>query len=316
MRRGRVEQHRVADRPGSPASSGAPPRRCAAASPPRRSAGRRRRDAERRRVEHVGAHRAVGDQPDPATSSWWSARRARRRPGRPARESPRAASTCGHHRRHAAGRSTPIAAAAGRAGLVSGPRKLKNGRHAHLPPRRAGDAACRGGTPARSRSRSRPRRRSAATAGGRQVDGHARAPPARRPCRRRDEAARLPCLTTVRPAAGGDQRGHRGDVHRVRPVAAGADHVHRPAAAPCTGTARRQHAATRPGQLVRRLPLGAQQHRERGQLGRGGLAGHDLVHGPAVGSPPRSGPAHQRGRAAPASCAAQSSVTSAAAVSG
>ena len=42
-----------------------------------------------------------------------------------------------------------------------------------------------------------------------------------------DDAARLPCLTTRRPVAGDDDRGHRRDVDRVQAVAAGAHDVDR-----------------------------------------------------------------------------------------
>ena len=40
-----------------------------------------------------------------------------------------------------------------------------------------------------------------------------------------DDAARLPCLTTLAPAPAADQRGHGGDVHGVLLVPAGADDV-------------------------------------------------------------------------------------------
>ncbi|EOD60468.1 putative RNA-binding protein [Amycolatopsis vancoresmycina DSM 44592] len=76
-----------------------------------------------------------------------------------------------------------------------------------------------------------------------------------------------------------DDRRHRRDVDRVGAVAAGADDVDgRPVQLDPPGV--RQHRGRHPGDLLGRLALGPQRHREPGDPGRAGGAAHDLVHRP------------------------------------
>ena len=79
--------------PGSPASKRRGHRRVERRVPAAQVVQRRRAAPEDGRVQHGLRHRAVARPPRPATWSRWSARPARRRPGTPARTSPRAAST-------------------------------------------------------------------------------------------------------------------------------------------------------------------------------------------------------------------------------
>src|SRR5690606_6277303 len=82
-----------------------------------------------------------------------------------------------------------------------------------------------------------------------------------------------------RPRGRGDDRAHRGDVHRAGAIATGADDVHRRSGdvePPSVG----QHAVGHAHDLVRCLALGAQPHGQRGDLRRRRLAGHHLVHRP------------------------------------
>ena len=172
QRGGGVEQHRVADRPALPGQH--PPEDVGVERRRRRRAARPGRTpgcpappgpAGRARPRRRGP-------PTPTTSSPSSARRGRRRRGRPARgrrgrRAPRPAPA-------PSGRSAqPIAAATGRAGLVSGPRKLKTVPMPISRARARRRAACPGGTPARRRSRCRPPATHRATRRGRQVDDDA-----------------------------------------------------------------------------------------------------------------------------------------------
>ena len=89
----------------------------------------------------------------------------------------------------------------------------------------------------------------------------------------------VPVLDDRRPGPGRDDGRHGGDVHRHRPVAAGADHVedapgdHERGGVPV-------HRLDEPLELVDRLALAAQRDREPGDLRRRRLAGEDLAHGP------------------------------------
>ena len=161
----------------------------------------------------------------------------------------------------------PIAWAAGRAGLASGPRKLKvvptpSSRRAHgrVPQRRVerrGEAERDAGLVGRPR---RP-----APAAGR---AGCRAPRARRRDPDFDEADRLPCLTTGAPAPAATIAAIVEMFTDMRPVAAGADDVEQRGRAPRSGVARGVHRVDQAADLVDRLALGAQRHREAGDLRR------------------------------------------------
>src|SRR5690606_8626491 len=83
-----------------------------------------------------------------------------------------------------------------------------------------------------------------------------------------------------RHARGGHHdRGHGGDVHRAGPVAAGADDVHR-----VTVDAHQprvlEHAAGQAVEFGGGGHLDLHGDAEGGDLGAGGVVGHDLVHHP------------------------------------
>ena len=175
------------------------------------------------------------------------------------------------------GSAQPIAWASGWAGLASGPRKLKV---VPMPSSRRGTAACRSaGWKAAAKQNVMPA--SSATCGhpvGGQVE-----PDAERLEHVGGAGLRggrpVAVLDDRRAGAGGHDRGHRGDVDRHRPVAAGADHVEQPA----RDRDRRAcgvHRVDQARDLVDRLALGAQRHREAGDLGGRRLAGEDLAHRP------------------------------------
>ena len=175
------------------------------------------------------------------------------------------------------GSAQPIAAATGRAGLVSGPRKLKTVGDAHLPPRTAGEAHARV-EDRREEEADAGLLHAARDRGGRQVDRDAQllqdVGGTRR--RRRGPAA---VLGDGRARRGRDDRRHRGDVDRVRAVAAGADDVD----AGQRQIDRRglgEHLGRQAGDLLGRLPLRPERDGEGRDLHRGGLAGHDLAHRP------------------------------------
>ena len=167
------------------------------------------------------------------------------------------------------GSAQPTAAAGTRAGLVSGPRKLKT----------SATPSSRRGAPGVPHAGVEDRREAETDADlgdgrapppspGRSIDDAELLEHVRRPAA--DVAARLPCLTTRRPGAGDDQRRHRGDVHGVRAVGAGADDVDRAAARSSTGVGPGRASCGPARRAPRRLALGAQQHGERGELRRGG----------------------------------------------
>ena len=86
-------------------------------------------------------------------------------------------------------------------------------------------------------------------------------------------------LDHPRPGARDHHRRHRRDVHRVRAVAPGAAGVDRGAGhLDALGVV--EHRGDQPGDLVGRLPLGAQRDDEAGDLGGRRLAEHHLLHGP------------------------------------
>ena len=123
--------------------------------------------------------------------------------------------------------ATPIAADRGWAGLVSGPRKLKA---VPMPSSVRAAAVCRNdgwNTCAKQKVMPTSVASSATRAGGWSSRMPSASSTSAEP--EDDDAARLPCLTTVMPGAGDDEGGHRRDVHGVRAVAAGADDVERPA---------------------------------------------------------------------------------------
>ena len=159
----------------------------------------------------------------------------------------------------------PTAAATGRAGLVSGPRKLKT---VPMPISRRVRPACRmpgwntgakkKPIPASSTHR--------ATRGGRQVDDDAEGlQHVGGPGRRRRGAVAV--LGDRHPRGGGDDGGHRGDVDRVRAVAAGADDVD---ARAVEAHRRRdlEHRGGHAGHLLGRLALRPERHDEAGDLRR------------------------------------------------
>ena len=127
----------------------------------------------------------------------------------------------------------PIACAAGLAGWASGPRKLKV---VATPSSRRGTAraAAPGGTPAAKQNvmpTSSPIRATSAAGRSSRMPS-ASSTSADAGLRRRRPVA---VLDHRRAGAGGDDRRHRGDVHRHRPVATGADDVEDPAARPSAG---------------------------------------------------------------------------------
>ena len=211
----------------------------------------------------------------------------------------------------------PIAAARGRAGLVSGPRKLNDGRHAELAARAGRRAASPGGRPARSRSRCRPRATVAATpSAGRSIATPSSSSTSAAPHGRGRRPVAV--LDHRPPAAGDDQRRHRRDVDGVGPVAAGADDVDRAAVDRHRGWRRSQHRA-RPARPARPAvsPLARSSDGERRPAG------------PAVASPAMISSIAQRGvvgrqvgagaaarSAAPARCARVHGVADGRGVSG
>ena len=125
--------------PGSPASRRRTTSALYAASPPRRPpavAGASPSGPGRRTCSSTAPSR---DRPHVRRRRAWSARRARRRRGRPAPSTPAPGEHAGHHGA-IRGSAQPTACAAGCAGLVSGPRKLKA---VATPSSRRGTAACR-----------------------------------------------------------------------------------------------------------------------------------------------------------------------------
>ena len=215
----------------------------------------------------------------------------------------------GHDAPPSAGRRTPTAWAAGCAGLVSGPRKLKT---VGTPSSRRGTAACRIAGWNTRREAERRCRRVAGTrhrAGDRSTATPSSSSTSAEP--QAEDAARLPCLTTRAPAPGDDDRGHRRDVHGVRAVTAGAAGVDR-RARDVDPHGHVEHRADQAADLVRGLALGPQRDHEAGDLRRGRLAGHHLGHRPGgvarrsgrrrpAGSPSTSGQVGCRGRARSAS---------------
>ena len=116
---------------------------------------------------------------------------------------------------------------------------------------------------------------------GRQLDRHAeRFQHVRRAALRRGAAR--PVLAHRHAGGGGDERGHRRHVDRVRSIAAGADDVDRPRPATRrssgTSVAAPEHGVEQPGQLVGRLALDAQGDGEGDQLRRRRAAGQDRLH--------------------------------------
>ena len=240
---------------------------------------------------------------------------------------PRAGEHAGHQRRHPRVGAPRPPAHVGCAGLVSGPRKLNavatpssRARHGGVPHRRVeglGEAERDAGL----RRPPRPpapgvRSRSTPSASSTSADPQD------------DDAARLPCLTTRRAGAGDDERGHRRDVDRVRPVAAGADDVDGSARAPRSGW--RAPSIARPGRAsLDRLALGPQRHQEAGDLagvasppmiwsiaqrglvgGRGRCAGEQRGEQVRPGaSRPRAGAVSGHGRRRRPSAAAAASAT-------
>ncbi len=86
-------------------------------------------------------------------------------------------------------------------------------------------------------------------------------------------------LDDLRPRAGHHDRGHGGDVDGLGAVAAGADDVDA-GAGHLDEVGVRVHRPYQPGDLGDGLALGAQRDGEARDLGVGGLAAHDAVHGP------------------------------------
>ena len=192
--------------------------------------------------------------------------------------SPRSASTCGHHRRH------PRVGAADRRGRHPGrvgqrAEEVEGGRHAELAPRPRRRAACRRGTPARSRTRCRPRRPSRP----RRRPGRSMATPSSSSTSA-DAAGRgrgpVAVLDDRPPGAGDDQRGHRRDVDGVRPVGAGADDVDGAARSTGSGAARSSIVRTRPASSSGVSPLARSSTANAASCAGRRLAGHDLVHRP------------------------------------
>ena len=218
----------------------------------------------------VSVDRAVPHHPDRWTGRWWSARRARRRRGRPGPSTPRSAKTpamIGGHPRVEARRPP---GAAGLAGLVSGPRKLNTV-----------------GTPSSLRGDRGVAQRRVVQRG--EAEGDAASLDALgRPARAAGRSPTPSCLQHVGGAAGGRRRpvavldhagaggrrhdgGHRRDVDRVGAVAAGADHVD--GRARDVDPAWRARACARPGRSSRRRsrPWPAARPRSR-RSGHGGAA--------------------------------------------
>lgn len=86
------------------------------------------------------------------------------------------------------------------------------------------------------------------------------------------------------PGGGGHESAGGGNVEGAGPVAAGAHDVHqRPAARRAVAGHRGglgPHHLGRPADLLQALALHAQGDEQGPDLGRGGLALHDLIHGP------------------------------------
>ena len=188
-------------------------------------------------------------------SRWssWSARPARRRRGTAARPSP-ARRTPRPSPAPSARLPQPIAPAAGWAGLVSGPRKLKT---VGMPSSRRAAPACRNegwidGCEAEPDADLGRRSRATASAGSEIATPR---PSSRSAAPHLLDAARLPCLTTGRTGAGDDHGRHGRDVDRVGPVAAGADDVHRPHRARSTRTACASMLSTSPATSAAVSPL-------------------------------------------------------------
>ena len=104
----------------------------------------------------------------------------------------------------------------------------------------------------------------------------------------------MPCLTTAAPVPGDDHGRHRGDVHGVRAVAAGADDVHG-RAGNLDARRVREHRVGQAGELLDGLALGPQRDEERRRAGRRGLTGHHLGPSPRRLPPAQVVPADERG---------------------
>ena len=121
--------------------------------------------------------------------------------------------------------ATPIADADGRAGLVSGPRKLNTvGTPSSL---RAAAAWRIAGWKTGAKQKPMPTSMQRGHRRRRQVDHDARAPRARRPSRRPRTGRPVAVLDDPGARAAHHQRRHRRDVHRGCPVTAGPADVHR-----------------------------------------------------------------------------------------
>ena len=202
---------------------------------------------------------------------------------RPAREH------LGHHRRH------PRVAAADRAGgrlrrVGQRAEEVEDRRDAQFPARRTGVPERRVDTPARSRTRCRPRRRwRRPPSAGSEIATPS--PSSRSAAPHLLDAARLPCLTTGAPAPAITIAA----IVEMFTVFARSPPVPTMSTAR-TGTVTRTACAsmlsTRPATSAARLALGPQRDREAGHLRRGGLAGHDA--GPSPRRCPRRPGARRR----------------------
>ena len=185
--------------PGSPPRRPGPRRRCAPRRRPRRSSGRDRAIPSSAGSNLVCADRPVVHHPDQRRAGRGQLVQPVARRGRPAR------SCRGWPARRpapgpSAGRRPPRPARPGRAGLATGPRKLKT---VGTPSSRRGTEVCRQRRVIERREQERERRPRRPAARSRPAAGRSprRAPPARRRSPQAEEAARLPCLTIRAPAA-------------------------------------------------------------------------------------------------------------------
>ncbi len=294
-----VEHHRVAHRPRVTRQQPSyDVRRCAAASPPRRSSAVAGARPNVGRVDGRGGHGPAVDDPDRARSWWSSARRGRRRRGTPRRRR--------HGRRRprpsparARGSAQPMAWAAGRAGLASGPSTLKA---VAMPSSRARDGGvAHRGVEGRGEAEgdARPRSATSATRSAGEVEPDAEClEHVGRPGLR--GGGPVAVLDDARACAGRDDRRHRGDVDRERAVAAGADDVEQAARAPKIGVITSYIASTSPVSSSMVSPLARSATTKPGDLGgrrltRRGSPPSPTPPGQASGSPRRRA---RRGRQA------------------